>query len=416
MRIKNINYGAWLVALSIMIAAAGCKKVEYTTINNPAYVRVFNDLNYTQNYADKLAKYPDLCMIINPVLAADGTPTGGDVIADFLDKRAPYAPPYPSHSGNSTSLQNPEYPGKANVLVGPILNGFDLSSWAQMPSGKLRFMFFYRPYNEIPFFQLDRQLQQDVLLDTTLNLDAQEVYTLHVLQRDYVTKKKGVILRKETFQKLPLADTLAYVNFYNYSSKGYWQADESQKPTGGANLLRSFKSGVKDEMNIYMSIYNGQVTPVSPTNSPVITNYDRKYIGRLIRDADGSQVNPYVSFPIWVAPKADSIKTDIWQRFDFLAPGLDIMNTPYRVAGNNTNYSTYGNFAAVNCLLNGTLTTTTLTANTYFQNATMVPNMLVNIASGTQKSKTFATVNTIEVINSNVYLMTVQRKYPAPTY
>ena len=118
------------------------------------------------------------------------------IALDFLDQRAPYAPPYPSHIGNNNSVNNPEYPGKENVLVGPVLNGFDLSSWAQVPSGTHRVMFLYRPTNSIPFFQLEPALRKKVLIDTTLDLTEGEVYTMHVLQQNFITKENGVLLRK----------------------------------------------------------------------------------------------------------------------------------------------------------------------------------------------------------------------------
>jgi len=404
MKKKIISYGTWLIALGMMLVGTGCTKIQYTHINDPAYIRVFNDLNYAQTIENLGAQYPDLCMIINPVLTADGTPTGGDIVGDFLDKRAPYAPPYPSHIGNSTTQQNPEFPGKANVLVGPILNGFDLSSWAQTPSGKVRIMFWYRPYTETPFFQLDDKLKHNVLIDTTLTLDANEVYTFHVLQKDFTTKKIGLLIRQETFEKLPLADTLAYVNFYNYSAKGFVQADQSLKPTDPANTLRTFISGIKDQMNIYLTLYNGQVTPAT---APIVTNFERKYITQISRNTEYNGVNPYLSFPLWAVPTKDSISTDMWQRFELLDPGLDINTSPYRTGTT----ATYGNFAAINCILNGKVTFTAPLSN-----GVNLPNLLVTIPSGTYPLRSFATVSTFEIVNSNVYLTTIQRKYPAPQY
>jgi len=40
----------------------------------------------------------------------------------------------------------------------------------------------------------------------------------------------------------------------------------------------------------------------------------------------------------------------------------------------------------------------------------------VNIHSGKDNPKTFATVNTIEVVNGRIYLTTIQRKYAPPIY
>jgi len=391
----------------LLLVMYSCSKSEYTLIKDPAYLRVFNNLNYILAMSEKDNKVPFLCMIINPTLDASGMPIGGEVVENFLDQRDSYAPPYPSQIGNSTSVNNPEYPGKRDVLVGPVLNGFDLSSWAQVPSGKLRIMFLYRPRNEVPFFQLDEKLKRDVLLDTTIDLAAKEVYTLHILQKDFVTKRVGMVLRQEIFYKMPFSDSIAYVNFYNYSAKGFWQADNSLKPAGAE--LRSFRSGIKDNMNIYLTLFKNQQEPVA---APALENYRNQYLGSLQRDSGTNTVSPYYSFPLWADVTADGIRTDIWERFEFLLPGLNVNSNPYNIPGNGT-FQTFGNFAAINCLVNGHPPSIGIS---YKNNGLNLPNLLVNIHSGIYNPRTFATVSTIEIVNSRVYLTTVQRKYPAPVY
>ncbi|MEI3802659.1 MULTISPECIES: hypothetical protein [unclassified Chitinophaga] len=396
-----------LSVLCLLFLIYGCSKSEYTQIKEPAYLRVFNNLNYILSMSEKDNKVPFLCMIINPTLDATGMPVGGEVVENFLDQRDSYSPPYPSQIGNSTSVNNPEYPGKRDVLAGPVLNGFDLSSWAQVPSGRLRIMFLYRPRNEVPFFQLDDKLKRDVLLDTTIELTAREVYTLHILQKDFNAKRVGMVLRQENFYKLPLSDSLVYVNFYNYSAKGFWQADNSLKPSGAE--LRSFRSGIKDNMNIYLTLFKNQQEPAT---APFLSNYRGKFLGALQRDSGSNIVSPYYSFPLWADVAADGIRTDIWERFEFLLPGLDIADNPYNSSGNGT-FQTYGNFAAINCLVNGSPANMGVS---FKNNGMNLPNLLVNIHSGVYNPRTFATVSTIEVVNSRVYLTTVQRKYPAPVY
>lgn len=390
-----------------LLAFASCRKVDYTIIDQPAYLRVFNDLNYAQTMDNINSIYPSLCMIIDPVLDADGIPTGGKVVGDFLDKRDVYAPPYPSHIGNSTSVQNPEYPGKENVLVGPVLNGFDLSSWAQVPSGKLRIMFFYRPYTTTPFFELEAKLKKNVLIDTTINLSAKEVYTLHVLQKDFVTKKNGVLLREENFHKLPLSDSLAYINFYNYSAKGFFEADLNLKPKEipGKDKLGLFISGLKDRMNIFLTLFERQT---GKEISPVLKNYNGKYLGTVVRDNESTKVSPYYSFPLWADPGSDGIRTDIWQHVEFLGPGKDITDRPETIV--------FGDYASVYFLLNGKAAPPAPLSSYIGRFGIPRPNLLVSLHSGTNNPQTFATVSTIEIINSNVYLTTVQRKYPAPVY
>lgn len=386
----------------VSIFTTGCVKVEYSKINDPAYLRVFNNLNYVQTLGSKDNKVPFFCMFINPVVDASGMPVSAEIVGDFLDQRDAYAPPYPSHIGNSTSVNNPEYPGKENVLVGPILNGFDLSSWAQVPSGKVRIMFAYRPKNTIPFFQLESQLKKDILIDTTINLTSKEVYTLHVLQKDFVTKRTGVLLRQEIFHKLPLSDSLAYVNFYNMSAKGYWEADASLKPDNYS--LKSFQGGMKEDMNVFLSLYEDQAN--LNHNGPTIPGFKGKYFANVKLNTTTGEVNPYSSFSIWASKSANGITTNMWQRFDFFTPGMDISNNPFYDSDINTG----GNWVSVNCLQNGKVK---LASN---DNGAVLPNLLVNIHSGKNNPATFATVNTIEVVNGRVYLTTIQRKYAPPVY
>ncbi|WP_293305757.1 hypothetical protein [Pedobacter sp. UBA5917] len=393
---------AWLFASCLLLFNSGCVKVEYSKIDDPAYLRVFNNLNYVQTLGSKDNKVPFFCMLINPVLDGNGTPTSAEIVGDFLDQRDAYAPPYPSHIGTSTSVNNPEYPGKENVLVGPILNGFDLSSWAQVPSGRVRIMFAYRPKNTMPFFQLENQLKKDILIDTTLNLTNKEVYTLHLLQKDFVTKRAGILLREEIFQKLPLSDSLTYVNFYNMSAKGYWEADKSLKADD--YLMASFQGGMKDEMNVFLSLYENQ--NILSNTEATVPGFKGKYIANVKLNTATGMVNPYVSFPIWAGKTANGITTNMWQRFDFFVPGMDVTNNPFYPASTDNG----GNWVSVNCLQNGKVR---MVSN---DNAAILPNLLVNIHSGVNNPKTFATVNTIEVVNGRVYLTTIQRKYAPPIY
>ncbi|WP_442589435.1 hypothetical protein ACSBL2_25770 [Pedobacter sp. AW31-3R] len=387
--------------LILLFLVAGCKKINYAKIEDPAYLRVFNNLNYEVGITNKDEPIPFLTLLIDPVMDQDGMPLSAAIKGDFLDQREPYAPPYPSHVGTGTSLNNPEYPGRENVLVGPVLNGFDLSSWAQIPSGKHRVVFMFRPKNTIPFFSLEDRYKKSVLIDTTLVLDGKEVYTLHVLQKDVATKKNGILLRQEDFHKRPLSDSEVYVNFYNMSSKGFWQIDNYTKTGNGLNNEKGFiANGIKDQMNIFYTLYRG-----APESRITIAGHTRLLMGTLSRNTDAVEVSPYYSFPLFADGNAEGITTDMWQRFDLLAPGMDITNIPYSISDSDNDNS----WAPINCMLNGQ------TRLSNDKGATL-PNMIVNIHSGIYNPRSFATVNTIEIVNGNVYLTTVQRKYAPPVY
>lgn len=85
---------------------------------------------------------------------------------------------------------------------------------------------------------------------------------------------------------------------------------------------------------------------------------------------------------------------------------MDITNNPIHSTTSNTE----GNWAVVNCLLNGKVNLTSP------DNGTMLPNMLVNVHSGIHNPRTFATVNTLEVVNGRIYMTTIQRKFAPPIY
>jgi hypothetical protein len=389
----------------VLLFLGGCTKVEYTKIDQPAYLRVFNNFNYGFSMDDKDKKVPFLCMLINPTFDKDGKVTGAEIVGDFLDVRDPYAPPYPSHIGSSTSVNNPEYPGKENVLVAPVVNGYDLSSWAQIPSGTQRFLFLYRPKNNIPYFNLEDHLKNDVLLDTTLTLSHQEVYTMQLLQKDYITRESGVLLRKEIFYKQPFSDSLVYVNFYNYSANGFLQTSDEQKPE--IARMGHFQTGIKDRMDIYLTLYPDQEYALTNMNykNTAIPGYKGKYFTTLERNNLSDAAAPYHSFPLFANPSDNGISTKCWQSFDFFVPGMNPSNNIYGINDRDTD----GNWAALNCQNNGS-TGPARSMGAY------QPNMLVNIHSGKFNPRSFATVNSVEVVNGSVYLMTIQRKYPAPEY
>ncbi|SHM47852.1 hypothetical protein SAMN05444266_108217 [Chitinophaga jiangningensis] len=384
-----------LAACALLWGFSSCSKVEYTEIEKPAYLRVFNDLNLKIGLENKDEDRPYLCMLIDPEINKDGVPVSAALKGDYLDQRDPYAPPYPSHIGSSTRKNNPEYPGKENVLVGPVLNGFDLSGWAQVPSGKHRVVFYYRPMNDIPFFDLEPAVRSKKVVDTVIDLGVQEVYTMHVLQSNFVTQEKGIVLRTENFHKLPLSDSLVYINFYNYSADGFWQADINLKKNQYTSGVMQY--GVRDEMNIWLSL-------CKPGGVKTIPGYRFAYLGQLRRNT-GNQVSPYYSFPLFADSASNHIVTDIWQRITLLAPGIDPEQNPYP----DYYAVTDGGYGLVACYGNGS-------PQDFQRGALYLPGMIVNIHSGNYNPRSFATVNTIEIVNGNAYLTTIQRKYAPPVY
>lgn len=418
-----------------LLLTTNCQKIEYTTLESPAYLRVFNSINYYQGMEFKNDTSTYLCMLINPAFDSEGIPISAETVGDFLDVRNTYAPPYPSHVGISTSRANPEYPGKENVLAAPVMNGFDLSSWAQVPSGRMRFVFMYRPKDEVKFFDLPAREKKSVLVDTTIQLDAQEVYTMQLVLKDFNTRKKGIIIRQENFHKQALSDSLVYVNFYNYSADGYWQAPIDIKQPTGLRLTNNFTQGIRDTMNVFLSLFQNQeytnvwgpdYMNLSYAAKTISSDYTNRYLMTLYRDIRSGKANPYFSFPLWATGAGNGIHTGIWESFTFLAPGMTMTYYPItdREYESISPWLNGGILASLNCLNTGNSKMKlqepyvmdngfeTYKVHTGF----IAPNLIVSTHSGQYNPRSFATVNSIEVINGKVYLTTIQRKYEAPAY
>src|ERR1700734_2931550 len=112
---RYLSFIVWLIVLSG--AGLGCRKTDFGGIGNPAYLRVFNCLDYSITLGNKDAPQPFLVMLIDPVTDANGIPESAAITGDFLDKRDTWARPYPD-AVNTTTWQK-EYPGNLKVLAAP---------------------------------------------------------------------------------------------------------------------------------------------------------------------------------------------------------------------------------------------------------------------------------------------------------
>lgn len=395
-----------IAILSMLSFLTACSKIEYTEMENPAYLRVFNTLHFFQDPSNNNAPYPMFTMLIDPSFDTEGKLKGARIVGDFLDQRDDYAPPYPSHIGNSTSLFNPEYPGKEKVMVGSIINGFDLSSWAQVPSGSQRVLFVYRPKTEVPFFKLEERLRNNILIDTVIQMTPGEVYTLNLLQKDFNRKTYGINLREEIFHKISLADSLSYVNFYNLSAKGYLEADFRAKDN--ISRVNWFGRGLRDTMAVHLSIMKDFIDQYNYSRSGAIPNYDRLFLGTVVRNPESTKVAPYYHFPTFPVSTDNDISNKLWQMLFFRHPSIDLDRIyQYQIKEPD------GKFALMSLYKEGR---TAPPHNGYNFISVLFPNMLINTHSGVHNPRTFSSVNTIEVVNGRVFLTTIQREYAPPIY
>lgn len=380
------------------LAGAGCRKTDFAEVSSPAYLRVFNCLEYNPTLDNKDAPQPFLVMLIDPQLDADGIAQSAAITGDYLQTRGQWARPYPDAA--NTTIYQQEYPGTAKVVAAPILNGYDLSSWAQVSSGKHRVLFVSRPQNTIPFFSLDKNQRTQVMIDTTIDLQAQEVYTMHVLEQDYVSKKNIVYLRNETFVKQPLSDSLVYVNFYNLTSNGF-----NQYSPDIADGQVQIKDKILDTMNVFLSLYKAANTNVSN----VIKGSEGIPMGSVIR-SQVPVVAPYRSFPLFADTASNHVFTgNMAQVFHFMKPGLTPGNAGFPL---NLPLRYYLGLAV------GSIGSSTPVMNFVLAKVTadIRSGMIVSERSGIYNPRSFATVNTLEYINRKIYVTTIQRRFDPPVY
>ncbi|MEC5143466.1 hypothetical protein [Chitinophaga sp. 212800010-3] len=380
---KNKRNIIWGYIAVVGLLMAGCRKTDFPDVSSPAYLRVFNCLTYNVSIDNKDAPQPFMTMLIDPQLDASGVPVGADVTFDFLATRGPLARPYPD-AGN-TALWQKEFPGTAKIPVGPIVNGYDLSGYGMVKSGKHRFLFMARPRSSDPFYTLPVSARKKVLADTTVNLDQGEIYTMNILEKSVRTRETGVYLRKELFTKIPLSDSLVYTNFYNLSSEGYAQTYVFDENSGNVCI--------RDTMNIFYSLY---------AKGRAIPGFTNVFTGGIVRSQD-PVVHPYNSFPLFPDSTASHIYAGTaGQLFNILSPGTP----PDQGLQSGTAKGSYTSFAlgpeapVAVFNLGGDVRT----------------GMVITVYSGIYNPRSFATINTVEYVNGNMYITTLQRRYDPPIY
>ncbi|NSL85899.1 hypothetical protein ECE50_003590 [Chitinophaga sp. Mgbs1] len=225
----------WLTAiLPLVLLLGSCYKyAERDPVETPAYLRVFNSVAVMPDALQGTAVASFFTFLMDPETDAAGIPLKAAVMGDFLTTRQLYSTSVPLNSGNSSEGQyvidkfgrriysttplNYEYPGNAKVLTAAVINGFDLSAWAQITSGKHRIVFVSRPKNSIAFPELSKEIRSQVLIDTVVDFSQGEVYTMQILCRDLEKNQYGLYVRNEQFTHQQFDDKKIYVGFLNLS-------------------------------------------------------------------------------------------------------------------------------------------------------------------------------------------------------
>ncbi len=395
---KNTFLYLWLLLLTLI--SIDCHKFnELSDKNSPSYIRVFNSLTYSYGPANKDAPAPFLVFLLDPVAGANGIYTNqATVIGDFIDPRDTFSNSYPSKAGNLAILRTKEWPGKANVLTAPSINGFDLSAWAQVSSGKHHVVFLSRPQSDTAYINLPNNSRTSVIVDTMVEFSAGEVYTLEAILLDEFNKKTGLYLRKENFTHTYFTSNNNYFSFYNLTARKL--------------LPRTDITYFSDSLSLYYTEWNSfcfNTTTNGITNFNCSNNPDPNQDSVYFRGLNGLyQISsPFDSVPL---PNFTN----------FLNPDSSIINaryqpyTQFQITTTGTT-PTLGSFNLVCSNAYPNFPTTFISNPNYSFNrgsvnllGQVVPSFNLITSDGI-KNKVFSTVNIIELINDKVFLMQMSR-------
>lgn len=407
----KIHRSIFLLPVLLSALFPSCKKYDLKPLEqDPTYIRVFNNLTYNVDFLNNTQTPPFLTFLLDPEVDAAGTPNNAGIIGDYLGTRQLYSTSYPINAGNSSAgnetlnesgQPNPplaypvnyEYPGNAHVLTAPVINGFDLSSWAQVPSGKHRIMFVVRPQSNTAFKDLGTVQRGNILIDTTINMEKGEVYTLEVVSRDLDNGKYGLYVRKEQFIHQAFDENKLYAGFVNLSGR---KPEQSKYGT-------SFYFPEKVRINTTYNISNDALSTSSSSYYVPLPGYDNTYYTTLNSKFD--QSISYLSLPM------------LPQSAFFYQGVLRTYSPPVSQVGQKTGTMPYISFN----LLDADMPVTSPTGyklncwtdpavfNNYtIRNPRSTPNLNLVINTGNQ-FRVYSTVNIFEMVYDRVYLMQIKR-------
>jgi hypothetical protein len=288
---------------------------------------------------------------------------------------------------------NFEYPGDAHVLPAPAINGFDLSAWAQVPSGRHRIVFVSRPENAIAFADLSQVIRDRVLIDTTVDFEAGEVYTLEAVSRDMSKPDYGLYFRHEAFPHESFEDDKLYVGFVNLSEKPSQLVQDGIFTAFPDKIAIGYTYNIQDDNR--SSTTNFYYTP--------LPGYDNINYTTLVTKMDTAI--PYLALPL--LPRDNFFLADTLRSYSSNYGGggsLPFVSFTFQDANNpGVPILTLGcsaNPATFNDLDNPLFTA----ANTVQPNL----NLIVNING---EYYIYPTLNIMEMVDNRVYLMQIQRGF-----
>jgi hypothetical protein len=402
---KNILYSIGILLLAISLQWISCVKYkENLPLSNPAYLRVFNSITYQLNPFTKDLPSPFLVFLLDPEMDASGIPTSAKFVGDFLDQRELYSNSYAAKAADAGNFSNKDFPGTNPVLTAPNINGFDLSAWAQIPSGLHHIKILGRPRSERGFFQLNASEKKSVLVDTSINFSEGEVYTAEAINFDEAAKKSGLYVRKEDFihQKFSIGQN--YFSIFNLSAN---------HPQPQANQIYPFI----DSLNFYVSQYTSTCGNTSQSQpnfvcnfNPVQTLHDiyfRTVIGNFASTAQYDSI-PNLDSSEYLFP--DGTFKDFRYRPIVVMEFHQIASNPLSLYRPGYIFFSDDYYNPVQSLKNqylGDLQFLIPGTGTFFQ---LLPNLGLT-ASNNNRIQAQSTVNIIELVNDRVFIMQMNRTF-----
>ncbi|MCW3466072.1 hypothetical protein [Chitinophaga nivalis] len=394
----------------------GCYKYkERDPVENPAYMRVFNSVAVTPDVLQGGGVSSFFTFLMDPETDGEGIPLNAATMCDFLTTRQLFSTSYPINAGNSseghyvidqynrkvfsTTPVNFEYPGNKHVLTAPVINGFDLSAWAQIPAGKHRIVFVNRPRNSIPFSSLSKAIRNQVLVDTVVDFTKDEVYTLQILSRDLDKNKFGLYVRKEQFIHQAFEKDKIYVGFINLSGVLPKLAE--------LFFMASFPEKVSVKYSYKMQERSGVYTYVP------LPGYNNNYYTTLTGKMD--TVINYMTLPL--LPREYFFDKDTLRTYDNLLPGgrrlpptLPFAEYTFGDADRPGKVTTIVQYTANPAVYNTYRYESFLNAPSQLSNINVAPNLNLITSSG-NRYHISATLNIMEIVYDRIYMMQVQRGF-----
>lgn len=373
----------------LLMFLTGCRKYDkLMPLKQAAYVRVFNNIATRPTVVNNGLLNTFLTFLIDPNFDTAHSPIHALVTGDYLLTRQLFNISYPTNAANTVAgsgTVNYEYPGREHVLTAPHMNGFDLSSWAQIPSGRHHILFISRPSGDVPFDSLTSVQRSHVLVDTTLDFQPGEVYTIEAVVRDADANVYGAYVRQESFIHEKYSPDSLYTEFFNLNSN---------VNAAGVNSYSPYYRWLRDSVmltviyNIYRYPFRSFVT-LEPYDYMMIPLYDKF-----------STKGQYLVLPALPDSNFFDPQGNIGQ-YKVSLPYLELYVAPLY----NPNYPTN---------LHVTFNETPVNFNLTYPNIGDFPGVLPNLnmiqTVGT-KSSVYPSLNIVEVVNDRLYLTQIQKGF-----